>query len=69
MSQQQNDTLPVELPNNFDKYDEQIKADIISYIKQMSPIECHAYTIGKEHLGSSFNIIKSNGFISWKKKQ
>jgi hypothetical protein len=33
----------------------------------LDKIERQAYTIGKRHLGSSFNLIKSNGFIKWKK--
>jgi hypothetical protein len=37
----------------------------------LDTIERQAYTIGKKHLGSSFNVVKSNGFYSfaqdWKK--
>ncbi len=61
--------LGVELPNNFEIYDENIKNDIINYLKQLDKIERQAYTIGKQHLGSSFNIVKSNGFAEWKKNQ
>lgn len=61
--------LGVELPNNFENYDESIKNDIINYLKQLDKIERQAYTIGKQHLGSSFNIVKSNGFAEWKKNQ
>jgi len=60
--------LGLELPNNFENYDESIKNDIINYLKQLDKIERQAYTIGKQHLGSSFNILKSNGFAEWKKK-
>ena len=34
----------------------------------MNSIEKLAYKIGKEHLGSSFNILKSNGYNNWKKQ-
>jgi hypothetical protein len=34
----------------------------------MNTIEKLAYTIGKQHLGSSFNVLKSNGYINWKKQ-
>ncbi len=61
--------LGLELPNNFENYDRSIKNDIINYLKQLDVIERKAYTIGKQHLGSSFNIIKSNGFAEWKKNQ
>jgi hypothetical protein len=28
-----------------------------------------AYSIAKEHLGTSFDIIKSIGYMEWKKRQ
>lgn len=60
--------LGLELPNNFETYDTDTKQQIIDYLKQLDAIERKAYTIGKSHLGSSFNLIKSNGFADWKKK-
>ena len=59
--------LGLELPNQFKNYDENTQTLVINYLKHLDPIERKAYTIGKEHLGSSFNVIKSNGFIDWKK--
>lgn len=59
--------IGLELPNNFEIYDDLIKESLIKYLKHLSPIERQAYTIGKQHLGSSFNVLKSNGYISWKK--
>jgi hypothetical protein len=56
------------LPNNFDTYDNLKKQSIIKYLNQLDLIEKKAYIIGKNHLGTSFNIIKSNGFINWQKK-
>uniref|UniRef100_A0A6C0KRE9 Uncharacterized protein n=1 Tax=viral metagenome TaxID=1070528 RepID=A0A6C0KRE9_9ZZZZ len=55
------------LPNNFDTYDNLKKQSIIKYLNQLDLIEKKAYIIGKNHLGTSFNIIKSNGFINWQK--
>ena len=60
--------LGLELPNNFENYDDSSKTNIINYLKQLDAIERKAYTIGKQHLGTSFNVIKSNGFAEWKKK-
>ena len=37
------------------------------YIESLNPKEKKAYEIAKSHLGSTFNLIKSNGFIQWKK--
>lgn len=59
--------LGLELPNNFENYDEKTQGLIVNYLKQLGSIERQAYTIGKAHLGSSFNVIKSNGFCDWKK--
>jgi len=36
-----------------------------AYILQMSPLELSAYRIAKGHLGTSFNLRKSNGFLKW----
>jgi hypothetical protein len=61
--------LGLELPNNFENYDGNTQESIVNYLKQLDTIERQAYTIGKSHLGSSFNVIKSNGFADWKKKK
>jgi len=58
-----------DLPNNFNIYSEEVKKNIIDYIEQLDEIEKKAYRIGKIHLGSSFNVVKSNGFIEWKKSK
>ena len=70
-AQKQNEQLvvPLELPDNFKKYDEKIQGTIIQYLNQLSPNEQIAYKIAKDHLGSSFHILRSNGFQEWKKKQ
>ena len=39
--------------------------EIDDYIKSLSEIEHKAYEIAKEHLGSSFDITKSIGFLKW----
>ena len=68
MNRQQLETeLDLKLPDNFENYNTIEKELVFNYLKQLNKIERQAYTIGKEHLGSSFNILKSNGFIDWKK--
>jgi hypothetical protein len=59
--------IGLELPNNFENYDTPTKESLIKYLKHLNPIERQAYTIGKQHLGSSFNVLKSNGYVDWKK--
>ena len=39
------------------------------YLRTLSPKQLQGYHIAKSHLGSSFNLIKSNGFIEWKTKR
>ncbi len=51
----------------FNKYDEQLRLQICEYLSQLNPIERRAYKIAKEHLGTSFNLVKSNGFCDWLK--
>ena len=41
---------------------------IEQYIATFSEKEKKAYKIAKEHLGMSFQIEKSNGFITWLKE-
>ena len=59
--------IGLELPSLFEIYDPAIQESIIKYLKHLNKIERQAYTIGKSHLGSSFNIVKSNGFLDWNK--
>ena len=59
--------LSLELPANFENYDATLKSLLVEYLSQLDSIEKHAYKIAKLHLGSSFNIVKSNGFCDWKK--
>lgn len=43
--------------------------DTDAYISQMSPFEMSAYRIARSHLGTSFNLRKSNGFLKWISKK
>jgi hypothetical protein len=46
-----------------------VDVDIKKYIDQLSDKERKVYNIAKEHLGTSFNILKSVGYINWKNKK
>ena len=61
--------LDVELPDDFETYPNETKELVIAYLTQLNNIEKKAYTIGKSHLGTSFNLLRSNGFNDWKKKK
>jgi hypothetical protein len=55
------------LPNNFENYDTDTQSSIIEYITHLSDLEKKAYKIAYNHLGSSFNVLKSNGYNDWLK--
>ena len=45
------------------------QCEILDYIKSMDERDKKAYKIAFNHLGTSFNICKSNGYKEWKKTQ
>jgi hypothetical protein len=56
--------LPVsDLIKNYTK---EIKKEIYDYLNEMDENNKKAYSIAYDHLGSSFNILRSNGFKEWK---
>jgi hypothetical protein len=60
--------IHVKLPDIYELCDEITQQNIVNYLRQLNNIEKKAYSIGKEHLGSSFNLLKSNGYLHWLKK-
>ena len=48
---------------------EETKQLVAEYMNQLSKIEKKACAIAKDHLGSSFNIVKSNGYNDWLKER
>uniref|UniRef100_A0A6C0H4T8 Uncharacterized protein n=1 Tax=viral metagenome TaxID=1070528 RepID=A0A6C0H4T8_9ZZZZ len=51
------------------KLNKDIEKRIKEYVSEMTPIERKAMEIAKNHLGTSFNIEKSNGFREFLKKK
>jgi len=51
------------------KYPQDVQESVLKYLEQLGDKERIAYSIAKEHLGTSFNILKSVGYITWKKEQ
>ena len=64
-----NQQTDLPLPSNFESLDECLKANLLQYLNQLDLIEKKAYKIAKDHLGSSFNVVKSNGFCDWLREQ
>lgn len=54
------------IPELIKTYDQEKQREILMYLKQLDKLEKKAYQIAFEHLGTSFNIYKSNGFKEWK---
>lgn len=62
------DSLDIAIPDSVLLYTIEVQQDIFNYILQMDGESKKAYLIAKSHLGSSFNILKSNGYKEWKNK-
>jgi len=53
-----------DIQNSPSEWRETIK----SYFKTMSDMQKKTFLIAKNHLGTSFNIFKSNGFVNFEKQ-
>jgi hypothetical protein len=58
--------LPI--PEMVHKLTNEKQREILEYYKNMDERDKKAYIIAFNHLGTSFNICKSNGYKEWKKK-
>jgi hypothetical protein len=63
--------LDIPIPDIIYSYDDNKQKEIYNYLTKLIKDEQQkkAYVIAFEHLGSSFNIVKSNGFKEWKASQ
>lgn len=60
-------SLKLNLPKSINTYSNEELEDIYEYLSSLNEIEKIAYNVAFNQLESSFNILKSNGFIKWKK--
>jgi hypothetical protein len=44
---------------------EQLNALLEAYYQQLTPFEQRTCHIARDHLGSSFDLARSNGFLRW----
>lgn len=66
MSEQINfDSLNMKISDLIKKYPIEQQKLIFEYLSQMDEHDRKAYYIADNHLGSSFNIARSNGFKQW----
>jgi hypothetical protein len=46
-------------------YNFETQQSIFNYLIQLNPIQQKAFSIAKEHLGTSFHIMRSTGYTEW----
>jgi hypothetical protein len=59
-------TLNLPIQEYIKNYSLEEKREIFTYLNEMDETHRIAYKIAFEHLETSFNILKSNGYKEWK---
>jgi len=59
--------LKMVVPENVKKYSIEKQREIYDYLSDLDEHHIKAYNIAFDHLGSSFDILRSNGFKEWLK--
>ena len=59
------DCLLIPISSYIKTYPEKQQKEILEYLQQLDEHDKKTYIIAFEHLGSSFNVYKSNGFKEW----
>ena len=57
--------LSIPVSENVFNYTQEQQHLIYQYLNQLDDHHKQAYLIAKSHLGTSFNIMKSNGYKEW----
>ena len=66
MTEQVNfDSLNMKISEIIKRYPIEEQKNIFKYLSQLDEINIKAYDIAFDHLGTSFNIARSNGFKEW----
>ena len=69
MSEEMNyESLNLKIPALVKTYPIEKQREIFQYLSELDELNKKAYEIAVDHLGSSFNIYRSNGFKEWKNK-
>lgn len=59
------ESLNLKLSEHVRNYPEDKQREIYEYLSGLDDINRKAYEIAFDHLGTSFNIARSNGFKEW----
>lgn len=62
------DILKLPIPEIIFTLSKEIQEEIFNYLNELDEHHRTAYSIAYNHLGTSFNIFKSNGYKEWKNK-
>jgi len=62
-------SLNLSIPTSTMLYSYDQQKEMFQYLSEMNENERIAYEIAVNHLETSFNIYRSNGFIEWKKSK
>ena len=65
MAQVNFELTKLSIPESVFKLSLETQTEIYNYLIQMNEPQKKAYLIAKDHLGTSFNILKSNGYSEW----
>jgi len=60
------ESLNIRISDNIKKYSYDKQKEIFEYLSEMDEMHKKAYSIAFDHLGSSFDILRSNGYKDWK---
>jgi len=61
--------IGMDIPDIVFSYGVDVKENVLQYLKNLGEKERIAYKIAYSHLGTSFNIIRSTGYIEWINEQ
>jgi hypothetical protein len=61
--------LNLPIPTIVISYSAEKQREIFEYLSEMHEKEIIGYKIAFDHLGTSFDICRSNGFITWKRNK
>jgi hypothetical protein len=61
--------LKIPVPEQIKIYSIEKQKEIYEYLQNLDENDKKAYLIAMNHLGSSFNIYRSNGFKEWKQSK
>ena len=62
-------SLGLLIPKNVFTLKEEVQKEIYTYLQQLDEQDKKAYIIAYNHLGTSFDICRSNGYKEWKNKK